>query len=259
MRKLILAISALALVTSAAFADPIADRQALMKANGKAMGALVPMTKGEKPFDAAVVLDGAEDLNDNAQKMDVAGLFPAGSDTSGDTTASPKIWEDMAGFQAKVDKFKADTAAALAAPPQDVEALEARSRNARPELRRLPRDLPHQEGLTAGPLAKADRFRAGAWRHRRGGVLAFDGAQTARGRNSCTARRGRRDARRADILGGRLHVLPRTPEVRRRRAARACRRAPAEDAVRYLRAAQHFFRSARTASATGRSRISPTR
>lgn len=125
MRKLILAISALAIVTSAAFADPIADRQALMKANGKAMGALVPITKGEKPFDAAVVLEALKTLNDDAQNLDVAVLFPAGSDTGGDTTASPKIWEDMAGFQAKVDKFKADAAAALAAPPQDANALGA--------------------------------------------------------------------------------------------------------------------------------------
>ena len=124
MRQLVFAISALALVTSAAFADPIDDRQALMKANGKAMKTLVPITKGEMPFDAAVVLDALKTLNDDAQKLDVAVLFPAGSYT-GDTTASPKIWEDMAGFQAKVDKFKADAAAALATPPQDAAALGA--------------------------------------------------------------------------------------------------------------------------------------
>ena len=125
MRKLIFAISALALATSAAFADPIADRQALMKANGKAMGALVPITKGEKPFDAAVVLDALKTLNDDAQKLDVAALFPQGTDKGGDTEASPKIWEDMAGFQAKADEFKAAAAAALATPPQDAAALGA--------------------------------------------------------------------------------------------------------------------------------------
>jgi cytochrome c556 len=124
MKKLVLAVAALALAGTAAFADPVADRQALMKANGKAMGAIVPMTKGEKPFDAAVVLDALQTINNDAQKLDVATLFPAGTD-QGDTEASPKIWEDMAGFQAKVDKFKADAAAAVAAPPQDVEALKA--------------------------------------------------------------------------------------------------------------------------------------
>ena len=56
MRKLVLAISALALAVSAAFADPIADRKALMKENGKAVGGLAKMAKGETPFDAAAVL-----------------------------------------------------------------------------------------------------------------------------------------------------------------------------------------------------------
>jgi cytochrome c556 len=122
MRKLLLAISALALAGSAASADPIADRQAIMKSNGKAAGALAPIVKGEKPFDAAVVLAALTTLNENAQKIDVAALFPPGSD-KGKTAASPKIWEDMAGFQAKVDKFKADTAAAVAAPAKDLDAL----------------------------------------------------------------------------------------------------------------------------------------
>ena len=40
MRKLVFAVSALALVATAAFADSIADRRAIMKSNGKAAGAL---------------------------------------------------------------------------------------------------------------------------------------------------------------------------------------------------------------------------
>jgi cytochrome c556 len=124
MKKLLLAISLFALTVSAATADPIADRKALMKANGKAAGQLAAIAKGEAPFDAAAVLAALTTLNDDAQKLDVATLFPAGSD-KGDTTASPKIWEDMAGFQAKVDKFKTDAAAALAAPPADVDGVKA--------------------------------------------------------------------------------------------------------------------------------------
>lgn len=122
MRKLILAISALALAGTAALADPIADRRAVMKENGKHVGVLVKMVEGEAPFDAAAVLAALTALNDNVQKIDVAASFPAGSD-KGDTFASPKIWEDMAGFQAMVDKFKAVSAAAVAAPAQDLEAL----------------------------------------------------------------------------------------------------------------------------------------
>lgn len=125
MRKLILAISVLALAGSAAFADPIAERQALMKANGKAASVLAPIVKGEKPFDEAAVMAALTELNQNAQKIDVAALFPAGSDKGDKTTAAPKIWEEPAEFQAKVDKFKADTAAAVAAAPKDVDALKA--------------------------------------------------------------------------------------------------------------------------------------
>lgn len=125
MKKLILAVSALALVGSAAWADPVADRQAIMKANGQAVRVIAPMVKGEKPFDAAAALDALEMLNRDAQKIDVAALFPEGSATGDKTEASPKIWEDMAGFQEKVDKFKADAAEAVAAAPADLGALRA--------------------------------------------------------------------------------------------------------------------------------------
>ncbi|MDO9307318.1 MAG: cytochrome c, partial [Mesorhizobium sp.] len=93
MRKLILAISALALATTAAFADVIADRKAVMKENGKQVGVLVKMVQGEADFDAEAVKAALTALNDSVQLIDVAASFPPGSDT-GDTTASPKIWED---------------------------------------------------------------------------------------------------------------------------------------------------------------------
>lgn len=124
MRKLVFAVAALALATTAAFADVIADRQAVMKENARDVGILVKMVKGETPFDAAAVLAALTALNTNVQKIDVAASFPVGSD-KGDTTASPKIWEDPVGFQAQVDKFKAVTAAAVANPAQDLDALKA--------------------------------------------------------------------------------------------------------------------------------------
>lgn len=124
MKKLILAFALTALSATASFADPIADRQAIMKAVGKAVGSVVPIAKGEAPFDAAAVAAAFATINENVQKMDVAALFPAGSET-GDTTASPKIWEDMAGFQAAVDKYKADVAAAVAANSADLPTFQA--------------------------------------------------------------------------------------------------------------------------------------
>ena len=122
MKTLVLALSALALASSAAFADPIADRKALMKERGGAMGQLAPMVKGEKPYDAAAAMAAFESLHANGEKFDIDALFPAGSET-GDTKALPKIWEDMAGFKAAEEKFEAAVAAAIAAKPQDVDAL----------------------------------------------------------------------------------------------------------------------------------------
>jgi len=111
MRKLVIAISMLSLAASAAFADPILDRQGLMKERGKLVGGLAKIAKGEADFDAAAVLTALQALQVNAEKFDADALFPAGSD-KGDTTASPKIWEDMAGFKAAEDKYLADVKAA---------------------------------------------------------------------------------------------------------------------------------------------------
>lgn len=125
MRKLILAISVLALGSAAAQADPIADRQALMKERGKLVGGLAKMVKGEQPFDADAVLTALKDLQANAEKFDVEALFPKGSEEGGETTAAPKIWEDMAGFKAAEDKYLADVKGAVEAAPADVDALKA--------------------------------------------------------------------------------------------------------------------------------------
>ncbi|MDF1599297.1 cytochrome c [Mesorhizobium sp. YIM 152430] len=110
-------------VSTLANAEPIADRKALMKSNGEAMGVLGATAKGEREFDAAAVMAALEQLNANAEKFDVEALFPEGSDT-GDTKAAPKIWEDMAGFTAAADKFKEAAAAAAAAAPDSRETLQ---------------------------------------------------------------------------------------------------------------------------------------
>jgi len=124
MRLLAFAASAAVLVASAASADPIQDREAIMKERSAQMRVLGPIAQGQKPFDAAEVLAALEALNANAMATDIDALWPAGSDT-GDTKSSPKIWEDMAGFKAASDKYKADVAAALAAKPQDLPAFQS--------------------------------------------------------------------------------------------------------------------------------------
>ncbi|WP_315919438.1 c-type cytochrome [Mesorhizobium sp. SP-1A] len=124
MRKLILAISVLALGASVAQADVVKEREALMKERGKLVGSLAKVVKGEQEFDAAAVLTALKALEANAEKTDIEALFPAGSDT-GDTEASPKIWEDMNGFKAAEEKYLQATKAASAAAPADVDALKA--------------------------------------------------------------------------------------------------------------------------------------
>lgn len=125
MKKIVLTASLLMLGASVAYAGPIEDRQALMKDQGRAVGSVANIAKGEEAFDAAKVQTALETLAADAQKLDVEALFPAGTETGGDTKASPKIWEDRAGFIAIVDKFKADTAAAAQAKPQDLASFQA--------------------------------------------------------------------------------------------------------------------------------------
>ncbi len=123
MKKLLatLTVAALGAAIFTASADNLEDREAIMKGLGKAaFGTLGPIVKGEAPFDAAVVNAALADIDANAKKIDVAALFPAGS--TGES-ASPKIWENLPDFTAKMDKFKADAAAAVASNPQDIEAL----------------------------------------------------------------------------------------------------------------------------------------
>jgi cytochrome c556 len=104
-------------------ADPIATRQALMKQNGKDIGAAMKMIKGEEPYDAAKAVAIFTSMNGVAMKF--GSHFPPSSKTGGDTEASPAIWEKPAEFKAAVAKFQADTKAAMAAKPATLDAFKA--------------------------------------------------------------------------------------------------------------------------------------
>lgn len=110
-----------ALTTTSVMADPIADRKATMKNVGAAMGVAVAMVKGQMDYNPRVALVSFAAMNNAALGMEH--MFPKGSESGGDTTAHAKIWEDAAGFKAAIDKFKSDTAAALAAKPADLDAF----------------------------------------------------------------------------------------------------------------------------------------
>lgn len=99
-------VPALALIiglgTTAALAGPIEDRQAAMKQNGKAVGALAAILKGEAPYDATVVKTNAEVLREDFVKAFAS--FPPGSDKGPpETYAKAEIWSDPEGFKAAED------------------------------------------------------------------------------------------------------------------------------------------------------------
>jgi cytochrome c556 len=113
MMRWALAGMLLACGVSAVFAggDSIAQRRALMKANGAATRVVVGMLKGA-PFDLAAVQAALKTYGDAAAKA--PGLFPDDSKT-GDTNARPAIWEHKADFDGRFAKFGRDAAAAAGA------------------------------------------------------------------------------------------------------------------------------------------------
>lgn len=114
MRRTVLAAVAVILGMGASVAadDPIHARQELMKANGKATKAVVPILKGAAPFKLETV-QAALNAYINAADKGPA-LFPAGSD-KGKTHALPAIWKNKADFDAHFAKLGTDSKAALAA------------------------------------------------------------------------------------------------------------------------------------------------
>jgi cytochrome c556 len=118
MKRFVIAAALVAVGVTTAFAGPIEDRQALMKAMAKNTKEAAAYAKGEAPFDAAKVKTLLQVYVDDAAKLPT--LFPDDSKTGGKdpTTASPKIWADMAGFKANAAKLSADATAAMAATDQ---------------------------------------------------------------------------------------------------------------------------------------------
>src|ERR1700727_1204417 len=90
----------------AAQQDQLKQTQAVMKGNGKNAGALSAMVKGEKPYDQAAVDAAIAQFEDTVKKFPT--LFPEsikGLKADGDYSASPKVWEDKAGFDEHIASF----------------------------------------------------------------------------------------------------------------------------------------------------------
>ena len=109
MIRTTLVVGALLLGATAVVAqqDLVKQNQDTMKANAKNLGAMIAMVKGEKPYDQAAVTAGLAQLEETAKKLptmfpdSIKGMNPSDSKYE----VSPKIWEDKAGFKARIDEF----------------------------------------------------------------------------------------------------------------------------------------------------------
>ncbi len=125
MKKQVLAIALASIVVagSAQTAEnPIAARKAMMQnvvAATKMGGA---MLKGSMDYNAATAQLILRVMN--TASLGAAEHFPEGSETGGETTASPKIWQDMAGFTMAMAKFQTDTAAGIVKKPEDMASFD---------------------------------------------------------------------------------------------------------------------------------------
>ena len=108
MMRTVVVVGALLLGVGAVAAqqDQVKQTQAMMKGNGKNAGALSAMVKGEKPYDQATVDAAMAQFEDTIKKFPT--LFPdsiKGMKPEGDYSASPKVWEDKAGFEEHIKSF----------------------------------------------------------------------------------------------------------------------------------------------------------
>jgi cytochrome c556 len=118
-RSLFAAI-ALAMTTPIFAGDsPQHERHELMEEVGEAAKPLGQMLKGERDFEADVVMASFKTFDGASARF--GDLFPPGSETGEDTEAAPAIWEDRAGFDEALATWADAVDAAIAANPQTLD------------------------------------------------------------------------------------------------------------------------------------------
>lgn len=117
--KFAIALGSVAVAATGAVAadDPIKARQELMKTVGKNTKLSSQLAKGKIPYDAGQAEKAMQTIAGVPDKY--VTLFPAGTEKGGETEASPKIWEDMAGFKAAAEKMKVAATAGAGAKGQE--------------------------------------------------------------------------------------------------------------------------------------------
>ena len=111
LNRTVLAIAALAVGVTAAVADVLADRSALMKQQSAQTAQGAKFMKGEEPFDLAKAKNIFTVLASTADKM--VAVFPESSKTV-ESKALPALWEKYDDFKARAAKLGADAKAAEA-------------------------------------------------------------------------------------------------------------------------------------------------
>ncbi|MEZ5787246.1 MAG: cytochrome c [Xanthobacteraceae bacterium] len=115
----------LGVTSGAAQSDLVKERVDLMAEQGKAMGALTKIARGEVPYDQATVDQAFAALKESASEL--PDLFPPtakGEDPDSDYYASEKVWENKADFDARLKKLITEIDA-NAPKAKDVESLKA--------------------------------------------------------------------------------------------------------------------------------------
>lgn len=115
MRRLPVLIATLAALSIPALAgaadDPIAIRERLMESNAAAASVSAGIMKDEIPYNPAVAKGAIQTFAATAAAF--GSFFPEGS--TGDSSASPKIWEDAAGWQKALADLSTAAEAAVSA------------------------------------------------------------------------------------------------------------------------------------------------
>jgi cytochrome c556 len=103
--------------------NPAADRQALMKANGKSVyGDISRMVKGDIPYSQAMVDAAITQLENDTKRIGALYAASPKQSAQGNFKGADKIWETPADFNAKIEAL-AKAVAGVKGTIKDVDTL----------------------------------------------------------------------------------------------------------------------------------------
>jgi cytochrome c556 len=110
-------------ITAEALAQSAEEqREKLMKTLGAQVKTITQMSKGASPYDAAAATAAFTTIRDQAKAIPAA-FGPPAPGGNDNTEASPKIWQDVAGFAAKAQALEDAAAAGIKVAGNGADAL----------------------------------------------------------------------------------------------------------------------------------------